>query len=88
MEEIKTKNRVPRELSRDEIDRQFRFAEQVAAIHAQNGRAGENAPKCFVQTFGCQQNEADSERIAGLACLMGYTITHDPAEAKLILINT
>ena len=88
MEEIKTKNRAPRELSREEIDRQFRFAEQVAAIHAQNGRAGENAPKCFVQTFGCQQNEADSERIAGLACLMGYTITHDPAEAKLILVNT
>ena len=88
MEEIKTNNRAPRELSREEIDRQFRFAEQVAAIHAQKGFVGENAPKCFVQTFGCQQNEADSERIAGLACLMGYTVTHDPAEAKLILVNT
>lgn len=84
-----TSNRAaPRELSREEIEKQFRYAEQVAAIHKQNGRVGEAAPRCFVQTFGCQQNEADSERIAGLAILMGYTITHDPAEAKLILVNT
>ena len=84
-----TSNRAaPRELSRGEIEKQFRYAEQVAAIHKQNGRVGEAAPRCFVQTFGCQQNEADSERIAGLALLMGYIITHDPAEAKLILVNT
>ncbi len=84
-----TSNRAaPRELSREEIEKQFRYAEQVAAIHRQNGRVGESAPRCFVQTFGCQQNEADSERIAGLAMLMGYTITHDPTEAKLILVNT
>ena len=84
-----TSNRAaPRELSRGEIEKQFRYAEQVAAIHKQNGRVGEAAPRCFVQTFGCQQNESDSERIAGLALLMGYIITHDPAEAKLILVNT
>ena len=88
MEEIKTRKTAPCELSPDDIDRQFHFAEQVAAIHAGNGCVGEDAPRCFVQTFGCQQNEADSERIAGLAVLMGYTITHDPAEAKLILVNT
>ncbi|MBQ5887427.1 MAG: tRNA (N6-isopentenyl adenosine(37)-C2)-methylthiotransferase MiaB, partial [Clostridia bacterium] len=88
MEENKTRKRAPRELSPEDIDKQFHFADQVAAIHSRNGRVGENAPRCFVQTFGCQQNEADSERIAGLACLMGYTITHDPAEAKLILVNT
>ena len=44
--------------------------------------------KCFVQTFGCQQNEADSERIAGMAVAMGYTITADPNEADLIVVNT
>ena len=44
--------------------------------------------KCFVQTFGCQQNEADSERIAGMAVEMGYTITSDPNEADLIVVNT
>ena len=88
MEEIITKNISGGELPREEIEKQFRFAAQVASVHERNGRVGECAPKCFVQTFGCQQNEADSERIAGLAILMGYTITHDPAEAKLILVNT
>ena len=88
MDEFNSNHRAPRELPREDIEKQFHFAARVAAIHQQNGCAGENAPKCFVQTFGCQQNEADSERIAGLACLMGYTITHDPAEAKLILVNT
>ena len=88
MEEIATKNISGWELPREDIEKQFRFAAQVAAVHERNGRVGENAPKCFVQTFGCQQNEADSERIAGLAILMGYAITHDPAEAKLILVNT
>ena len=44
--------------------------------------------KCFVQTFGCQQNEADSERIAGMAAEMGYSITDIPEEADLIVVNT
>lgn len=44
--------------------------------------------KCFVQTFGCQQNEADSERIAGMAAEMGYSITKDPNDADLIVVNT
>ena len=44
--------------------------------------------KCFVQTFGCQQNEADSERIAGMAAEMGYSITDNPDEADLIVVNT
>ncbi len=41
-----------------------------------------------VITFGCQQNEADSEKMRGMAKEMGYTVTHEPAEAELILINT
>lgn len=47
-----------------------------------------HAPRCFVLTFGCQQNEADSEKLAGMAKAMGYEITDDPAKAALILVNT
>ncbi|MCL2814796.1 MAG: tRNA (N6-isopentenyl adenosine(37)-C2)-methylthiotransferase MiaB [Oscillospiraceae bacterium] len=32
-------------------------------------------PKACVVTFGCQQNEADSEKIKGMAECMGYEIT-------------
>ncbi len=41
-----------------------------------------------VITFGCQQNEADSERIRGMAELMGYLPTDAPERASLIVINT
>ena len=44
--------------------------------------------KYYIRTFGCQQNEADGERIAGMAQEMGYTLTDDPAEADLIVVNT
>ena len=43
---------------------------------------------CFVLTFGCQQNEADSEKIAGMAEEMGYEIVTSPDEADLIMVNT
>lgn len=41
-----------------------------------------------VITFGCQQNERDSETILGLCLDMGYTKTDDPEKADLIIINT
>ena len=43
---------------------------------------------CFVLTFGCQQNEADSEKIAGMAEEMGYGIVDTPDTADLIMVNT
>ncbi len=45
-------------------------------------------PKFFVQTFGCQQNEADSERLAGIATAMGYIKADSPDDADLIIVNT
>ena len=41
-----------------------------------------------VITFGCQQNEADSEIIRGMAAKMGYVICDEPADCDLIVINT
>ena len=41
-----------------------------------------------VITFGCQQNERDSETVLGLLCEMGYTPTDSPDNADVIVINT
>ena len=63
----------------------------IGAVRARlekEGRTGERAPKYYIQTFGCQQNEADSERLAGLCAAMGYVKTALPEEAELILVNT
>ncbi len=39
-------------------------------------------------TFGCQQNENDSERMAGNLDQMGFLYTDEPRQADLILLNT
>ena len=45
-------------------------------------------PLAFVDTYGCQQNEADSERIRGMLAECGYGFTQDEAQADVIVINT
>ena len=42
----------------------------------------------MVDTYGCQQNEADSEKIRGYLSEMGYGLTQDEFEADVIVINT
>lgn len=42
----------------------------------------------YVYTFGCQQNEADSEKIRGILSEMSYKITDDASMADVIIINT
>mgnify|MGYP002270277913 FL=1 len=45
-------------------------------------------PVAFVETYGCQQNEADSERIRGYLRQMGYDFTTDEEQARIIVLNT
>ncbi len=47
-----------------------------------------DARRAFVLTFGCQQNEADSEKISGMCQAMGYELAASPEEADLIMVNT
>ena len=44
--------------------------------------------RAYFLTFGCQQNEADSEKLAGMAQDMGYDVTDTPDDADLIVVNT
>jgi tRNA-2-methylthio-N6-dimethylallyladenosine synthase len=45
-------------------------------------------PKVFIRTYGCQQNEADSEKLYGESSLCGYTRTESENDADLIIVNT
>ncbi len=42
----------------------------------------------YLQTFGCQMNVYDSERIRQLLAARNYRLVQDPSEADLILLNT
>ena len=48
-------------ISPEDISRQLQYCREVAALSA----AQPAQPLAFVDTYGCQQNEADSERIRG-----------------------
>ena len=42
----------------------------------------------MVETFGCQQNVNDSQRIEGMLMEMGYTLTDEREKADVIIFNT
>ncbi|MEC4728730.1 tRNA (N6-isopentenyl adenosine(37)-C2)-methylthiotransferase MiaB [Shewanella sp. D64] len=45
--------------------------------------------KLHIKTWGCQMNEYDSSKMADLLDeYKGYTLTEDPAEADILLLNT
>ena len=44
--------------------------------------------KFFVHTYGCQMNEHDSERIAGLLAADGYEAAASEADADVLVLNT
>ena len=75
-------------LPESEMQEQKEYIKKVRAYN--ESRIAEEGLKryAFVQTFGCQQNEADSEKIAGMCQAMGYEICHEPALADIIMVNT
>ena len=73
------------QIGAEEIRRQKQLCAEIRAIN--EGRPGE-PPLACVQTYGCQQNEADSERIRGYLQEMGFGFTDDVEQARIIVINT
>ena len=51
-------------------------------------KAPHSEKRVLITTFGCQMNEYDSSRMAGLLAEMGYAAADRPEQADLILLNT
>ena len=64
--------------------RQREFERKIAEIHRSRG----TTPLAMVDTFGCQQNVADSQHIMGMLEAMGFGFTDDPARAAVVVLNT
>ena len=72
------------EISGGEIENQKRITQRLKAKFSTR-----ETPLCaFVDTYGCQQNEADSEKIRGMLDEMGCIFTRDESRADIIVINT
>ena len=84
MQDIRKKQQV----SIEDIKRQKDFMAQISAENSRYLAENGIRKKAFIMTLGCQQNEADSEKLAGMSEAMGYEITDAPDEASLIIVNT
>ena len=67
-----------------ELARQRDFEARIKAMFASR----EAHPIACVDTFGCQQNVADGQKLMGMLQQMGFTFTADPKEADLVILNT
>lgn len=64
-------------------------AERGKTVMAAVRRSLGGAPKkALVETYGCQQNVSDSQKIAGMLCEMGFSMTQSREDADIIIFNT
>ena len=64
--------------------RQRDFERKIRELHAQRGKS----VRALVDTFGCQQNVADSQHIMGMLEAIGCTFVTAPEDADIVVLNT
>ena len=73
---------IRKEIKPEEIERQLSICDEIKE------RDGGVEKLALVDTYGCQQNEADSEKLRGYLARMGYSFTEDEYAADIIVVNT
>ena len=71
-------------ITEEQKEEQRAYCDAIRRYWQERGRT----PKAYVDTYGCQQNEADSERIRGILRLCGYEIVESEEGADAVIINT
>ena len=72
----------------EKIQEQDRFIEAVAEQNTRFYAIHQTKPKYMIQTFGCQMNEHDSEKLCAMLDEMGYERSVFVEECDLIIYNT
>ncbi|MBE6995321.1 MAG: tRNA (N6-isopentenyl adenosine(37)-C2)-methylthiotransferase MiaB [Ruminococcaceae bacterium] len=71
-------------VSEAELVRQRDFEQKIFDMFA----AREAHPVACIDTFGCQQNVADGQKLMGMLEVCGFTFTDKAEEADLVILNT
>ena len=71
-------------ISASQVDEQLAYCHRIRALWMERGIT----PKAYVETYGCQQNEADSERLRGMLSDAGYAICDEAEGADVVIMNT
>ena len=72
------------QISAEDLDRQREFADRLRSMFAQR----QAHPRACVDTFGCQQNVADGQKLMGMLQDCGFTLIDEPQEADVVILNT
>ena len=71
-------------ISQEALQQQLAFCNHIRQYWLDR----DTTPLAYVETYGCQQNEADSEKLRGLLIESGYTITDSAEGADVVIMNT
>ena len=71
-------------ISEADMQRQQEFQNNIHALFQARGVH----PTACIDTFGCQQNVADGERLMGMLLEMGLTLIGEPTQADVVILNT
>lgn len=74
-------------IPQDSLERQLYFIEKCKAYVADLQKKLGRPLTCCTQTFGCQMNARDSEKLLGILTEIGY-VPVETEEADLVLYNT
>ena len=66
----------------------FKIKEVIDYINEIKKITKERGLKYYIKTFGCQLNENDSEKIAGMLVECGYQQAEKESDADIIVFNT
>jgi len=71
-------------ISQAQLQEQFAFCDKISAFWHEKAIL----PTAYVETYGCQQNEADSEKLRGYLTQSGYAIVQEAEGADVVIMNT
>ncbi len=71
-------------ISENQLQQQFAYCDRIADYWQREN----TTPTAYVETYGCQQNEADSEKLRGFLVQSGYAIVQEAEGADVVIMNT
>ncbi len=75
-------------ITKEQIAEQQRFIMKLREENARRAQEIGHAPLALTETYGCQQNENDTERIRGMLRDAGFEFTDDANKADVVIYNT
>lgn len=80
--------RVTRQVSAEDIAQQYKYIDTIKQYNQDIISRLGKPMRYNIETFGCQMNENDSERLSGMLSEMGYSDCFNRKDSDLIIFNT